>query len=273
MDKVKKLCELIVDSPIFQHGITVVIVFNAMVLGLDTYEVLSANFGVVFFLVNDVVLGIFVAEAVVKIIAARPGPSAYFKNSWDLFDFTVVAICLIPASGNIALVARVLRVLRLLSVIPGLRILVQVLIRSLPSMFNVVLLTVIIFYVYGVLGHYLFAEVDPTHWQTLGTALLSLFEIITLADFTDIMATAMAAHSWAWIYFVSLVLVGTFVVLNLIVAIVISKHEEAIKSENAEQANLTGHDELLRELQATNLALETLSKRIDQLDSKTVTTR
>ena len=267
MDKVKKFCELIVDSPIFQHGITFVIVFNGVVIGLETVDSLYADYGWSFVTINEIVLWTFVAEAVVKLIAARPNPLAYFKSGWNVFDFVIVVFCLIPSTGQIAMIARVLRVLRVLSVIPSLRVLVQVLIRSLPSMFNIVLLTIVIFYVYGILGHYLFAEVDPTHWRSLGISLLSLFRIITLEDWTDIMYAAMATYPWAWIYFVSLVLGGTFIVFNLIIAVVISKHDEALKYEIRELASTPSREELMQELQATTAALETLSQRIDQLDA------
>jgi len=104
--------------------------------------------------------------------------------------------------------------------LPELRLIVATLIRSVPGMFNVLALMSIVFYVYGVAGYYLFRDVDPTHWRTLGISLLSLFRIVTLEDWTDIMYAALEHHWWAWAYFVSFVVVGTFVVINLFLALI-----------------------------------------------------
>ena len=114
-----------------------------------------------------------------------------------------------------------------MSVLPELRLIVATLIRSVPGMFNVLALMSIVFYVYGVAGYHLFRDVDPTHWRTLGISLLSLFRIVTLEDWTDIMYAALDHHWWAWAYFVSFVVVGTFVVINLFIAVVINSLDEA----------------------------------------------
>ncbi|MYD44182.1 MAG: ion transporter [Gammaproteobacteria bacterium] len=222
-----EFAQRIVASRWFLNGITTVILVNGVIIGLETVDTLNDAFGFWFLLFNQVAVGIFVVEAIIKIVAHHPRMLNYFKDGWNVFDFTVVVLCLIPSSGYLPMLARVLRLLRILSVIPSLKVLVTVLVRSLPGMFNIVLLTVVIFYVYAVAGHHLFADIDPTHWRSLGISLLSLFRIVTLEDWTDIMYAAMEAHWWAWMFFVSLVLVGTFVVFNLIIAVVISNHDRA----------------------------------------------
>ncbi|MCE2407109.1 MAG: ion transporter [Pseudomonadales bacterium] len=229
--QIVRLAKQIAESSWFLNGITTVILVNGVVIGLETVDTINEAFGFWFHLFNQVAVGIFVVEAIIKIVAHHPRMHKYFSDGWNVFDFTVVVLCLIPGSGYIPMLARVLRLLRVLSVIPSLRVLVTVLVRSLPGMLNIVALTVVIFYVYGVAGHYLFAEVDPTHWRSLGISLLSLFRIVTLEDWTDIMYAAMTAHWWAWMYFVSLVLVGTFVVFNLIIAVVISNHDRAMQDD------------------------------------------
>ena len=258
-ERVVGICQFIVVSPWFLHGITAVILLNGVVIGLETVDSLNAMYGYWFVLFNEVAVGIFVVEAILKIVAHHPKMLNYFKDGWNVFDFTVVVLCLIPTSGYLPMLARVLRLLRVLSVVPGLKVLVTVLMRSLPSMFNIVALTVVIFYVYGVAGHYLFAEVDPTHWRSLGISLLSLFRIITLEDWTDIMYAAMEAHWWAWMYFVSLVLVGTFVVFNLIIAVVIQNHDKAI------QENLHDQYERMREEMGEEAKTELLLMEIHQM--------
>ena len=247
----------------FHGGITGIILLNAAVIGLETSKFLSTSFGPWFEGMHLAVLVIFILEASIKMAAEHPKIQNYFRDGWNVFDFTIVVFCLIPATGQLAMVARVLRVMRILSVIPDLRVLVSVLIRSLPSMFNIVLLTLVIFYVYGILGHYLFADVDPTHWRTLGISLLSLFRIVTLEDWTDIMYAALEHYWWAWAFFVSLVLVGTFVVFNLIIAVVIQNHDAATQEKLKNLREIPSLEELMSELRSARDALERLERRLD----------
>lgn len=268
--QVVQLAKRIADSAWFLNGITTVILVNGVVIGFETVDTINDAFGLWFQLFNQIAVAIFVVEAIIKIVAHHPQMHDYFKDGWNVFDFIVVVLCLIPGSGYIPMLARVLRLLRVLSVIPSLRVLVTVLVRSLPGMLNIVALTVVIFYVYGVAGHYLFAEVDPTHWRSLGISLLSLFRIVTLEDWTDIMYAAMTAYWWAWMYFVSLVLVGTFVVFNLIIAVVISNHDRATQEglheqyeklrENLDEQSRT--DALLLEIHEIREALNRLESQV-----------
>ena len=253
----------ITEHPVFRGGITAVILLNGAVIGLETSKLLSSEFAEWFTLMHQVVLVIFVMEAIIKLTAEYPKVQNYFKDGWNVFDFTIVVFCLIPATGQLAMVARVLRVMRILSVIPDLRVLVSVLVRSLPSMFNIVLLTMLIFYVYGILGHYLFADIDPTHWRTLGISLLSFFRIVTLEDWTDIMYAALEHYWWSWVFFVSLVLVGTFVVFNLIIAVVIQNHDEATREKLRDIQEVPSREELMHELRNARDALERLEKRLE----------
>ena len=265
----------VAGSSWFLNGITGVIVVNGVVIGLETVDSLNNVFSFWFVLFNQLAVGIFVIEAIIKIVAHYPRMHDYFKDGWNVFDFIVVVLCLIPSTGYLPMLARVLRLLRVLSVIPSLKVLVTVLMKSLPGMINIVALTVIIFYVYGVAGHYLFAEVDPTHWRSLGISLLSLFRIITLEDWTDIMYAAMEAYWWAWMFFVSLVLVGTFVVFNLIIAVVIQNHEKAIKENlHTQYENLrkdlgegSRTDLLLMEIHQMREALDRLENQIGTTNS------
>lgn len=268
--QIVQLAQRIADSKWFLNGITAVILLNGVVIGLETVDALNDAYGFWFLLFNQVAIGIFVVEAIIKIVAHHPRMHEYFKDGWNVFDFIVVVLCLIPSSGHLPMLARVLRLLRVLSVVPSLKVLVTVLVRSLPGMFNIVLLTVVIFYVYGVAGHYLFAENDPTHWRSLGISLLSLFRIVTLEDWTDIMYAAMEAYWWAWMYFVSLVLVGTFVVFNLIIAVVISNHDRATQEnlhDRYEQLRdsldeASQNEILLMEIQQMREALDRLENQV-----------
>ena len=214
----------------FQHGITAVIIANGVVIGLDTSAALRETYAGLFAALNQLFLAIFVVEAVIKIAAEHPHPSRYFKDGWNLFDFTVLVLALIPDTGEFALIARLarlLRVLRLITVVPQLRLIVSTLVRSLPGLGHVMLLLFVIYYVYAVAGVHLFREHDPVHWESLGIALLTLFRVMTLEDWTDVMYTAMELHPMSWIFFVSFVLVAAVVMINMVIAVVINNLHEA----------------------------------------------
>ena len=249
----------------FHWGVVGVIGVNALVIGLDTSAFLAERYGAWFKAANQLFLGIFVVEAVVKLIAQWPRPQRYFKDGWNVFDFAIIVVSLLPSTGELATLARLarlLRVLRLVSALPELRLIVTTLVRSIPSMFNVVCLMSVIFYIYAVAGYHLFHDIDPTHWRTLGIAALTLFRVVTLEDWTDVMYAAMAHHWWAWAYFVSFVVVGTFVVINLFIAVVLNNLDEAKAQRLNELVSPPSREELLRELLATQASLKRLEERL-----------
>jgi len=259
----------VVASGWFQHGITAVIIVNAIVIGLDTSETLRARWSDSFAAVNRLCLLVFIAEALVKMAALAPRVDRYFRDGWNLFDFSIIVVSLLPATGELATLARLarlLRVLRLVSALPELRLIVATLIRSIPSMGHVLILMSIIFYVYGVAGYHLFHEVDPTHWRTLGISLLSLFRIVTLEDWTDIMYAAMDVHPLAWIYFVSFVVIGTFVVINLFIAVVLNNLDEAKTERLRELQQTPSRAAILRDLRDTQQALQRLQRQLERID-------
>ncbi|MDE0104080.1 MAG: ion transporter [Bryobacterales bacterium] len=251
----------------FGHGVTAAITVNAVVIGLDTSVALAARFAGAFDLASKAFLAMFVVEALIKMAAVWPRLRDYFADPWNMFDFAVIVVSLVPSTGGLATLARLVRlfrVLRLMSALPELQLIVSTLIRSVPGMFNVLALMSIVFYVYGVAGYHLFRELDPDHWRTLGISLLSLFRIATLEDWTDIMYAALEHHWWAWVYFVSFVVVETFVVLNLFVAVVINSLEEAKHDRKQEIAASPTRAELLADLSQTREALGRLEERLQR---------
>jgi voltage-gated sodium channel len=247
-------------SAAFDRFIVLVIVFNAAIIGLETQPDVMRSFESVFGVLNAVILFIFIGEAALKIAAQWPRPQRYFANGWNVFDFAIIVLSLIPGSGEFATVARlirILRVLRLVTALPKLRLMVATLVRCIPGMGHVVSLMAILFYVYGVAGYHLYGAHDPAHWGTLGQAFLTLFQIATLEAWTDIMKTAMVLGRWHWVFFVSFVLLGTFVVVNLFVAVVINSLEESHR-EVAEA-------DALAERGSTNDAQETVRALRDLL--------
>ncbi|MEM7293071.1 MAG: ion transporter [Pseudomonadota bacterium] len=263
---IRQRCQHIAASRFFERFIIALILINAVVLGLETVGSVRTQYADLLETCNQLILGVFIIEAGIKLTAVAPRFGRYFGDTWNLFDFSIIIFSLIPATGQFAMIARLarlLRVLRLISTVPKLRLIVSTLIRSLPSMGHVVLLMSVIFYIYAVSGYHLFHQHDPVHWGNLGLALLTLFRIVTLEDWTDVMYTAMELHPMAWIYFVSFVVVGTFVIVNLFIAVVLNNLDEA-KHEQLEALRETpSHGEIIRELEFTRAALDRLRERIE----------
>lgn len=264
---VKRVAQRLVSAPSFEYVIIALIVGNGALLGVETSPELVRRYGEWMHLGNQVVLAVFILEAMVKMVAVAPHVDRYFRDGWNVFDFLVIVFSLIPATGEYAMIARLarlLRVLRLISTIQELRLIVSTLVRSIPSMGHVMLLMSIIFYIYGIMGYQLFHEHDPTHWRNLGISLLSLFRVVTLEDWTDLMYTAMELHPLAWMYFVSFVVVGTFVVINLFIAVVLNNLDEAKAERLRELEQPVSREEILRDLRATQRALRRLEERLER---------
>ena len=265
---VRARAKRIVDSPRFEPFMIGLILVNAVLIGLETSREFVANYNGWLHVGNDIILGFFIVEAVLKITAIAPRWKLYFGDGWNLFDLAVIVLSLIPATGEFALVARlvrILRVLRLISAVPQLRLIVATLVRSIPSMGHVILLMSIVFYIYGVTGYHLFGEVDEEHWGSLGAALLTLFQMTTLEGWVEVMEAAMEATPYAWIYFVSFVMIGTFVVLNLFIAVVINNLEQSKIEQLGELENPTTHQDVMEELERTRQALKDLQTKIARL--------
>lgn len=259
----------IVGVPLFEYSIVGLILLNAAILGLETNATLVTRFGSWFQLGHHLILAAFIIEAALKITAVAPRFKLYFGDGWNLFDFSVILLSLLPATGELAMIARLarlLRVLRLFSTIPELRLIVATLMRSIPSMGHVILLMSIIFYIYAITGYHLFHSHDPEHWGDLGLAALTLFRVVTLEDWTDVMYTALDLYRWAWLYFISFIFVGTFVIINLFIAVVLNNLEQAKIEELDTLRQPTSRDELLKELAATQQALVRLRERMERME-------
>lgn len=258
----------VVDARWFEPWMIALILFNGVLIGLETSHEITQAYGRWLELGNDLILGIFVIEAALKITAVAPNFRRYFGDGWNLFDFSVIVLSLLPATGQFALVARlirVLRVLRLVSAMPQLRLIVATLVRSIPSMGHVLMLLGIVFYIYAITGFHLFHNHDAEHWGTLGAALLTLFQIVTLEGWVDVMEQALESRPWSWVYFVSFVLIGTFVVLNLFIAVVVNNLEASKAAELEALARPVTHDEVLEELGRTRDALRALQRKLAAL--------
>jgi voltage-gated sodium channel len=226
-----------VESKRVQNFIIGLIVINAIVLGMETSPTIMAHIGPQLLALDKLILGVFVVEIGLKLIAQGPG---FFRRGWNIFDFVVVGIALVPASGPLAILRalRVLRVLRLLSMLPRLRFVVEALLHSLPGIGSIALLMVVVYYVAAVMATGLFGASHPEWFGSIGHSMYTLFQIMTLESWSmGIVRPLMADYPYAWLFFIPFILIATFTVLNLFIAIIVdamqTMHEQVVKREEA----------------------------------------
>ncbi|HEX8371987.1 MAG TPA: ion transporter [Chthoniobacterales bacterium] len=237
-----QLAQRIVASRPFHASIITVILLAGVLVGVETDAGLVARHGALLHVLDVAVLAVFIAEIVLKFAAHGRRPLDFFRDSWNVFDFAIVAVCLLPIGGQFAAVLRLvrtLRLLRLVSALPKLQLLVGALIKSLSSMGYVGLLLGLIFYIYAVTGVHLFGQASPGNFGNLPSALLSLFQMITLGDWRNLYNGAHQVGPFAaTIYFVSFILLGTMIMLNLFIGIVMNSMAE-MHTELDEQKQAT----------------------------------
>ncbi len=215
-----------VESSTVQHWIIAVIVINAAILGLETSPAVMQRFGGLLISLDRLCLGIFVTEIILKLLAYR---SRFWRSGWNLFDFFVVAVALVPGAGPLSVLRslRVLRVLRLLTVIPSLRKVVAAFLHSIPGLGGVVALMSIFFYTAAVLATRVFGPGFPDWFGTFPRSLYSLFQIMTLESWSmGIVRPVMETHPWAWAFFIPFIIIATFTILNLFIGIIVSTMQE-----------------------------------------------
>lgn len=235
-----------VEHRVLQRFIIGVIILNGIVIGLETSEWLMARVGGLLQALDTIALGIFVVEIGLKIVVYR---LQYFKNAWNLFDFTIVAIALVPAGQGLSVLRslRILRALRLMSAVPKMRMVVQGLLSAIPAMGTVVALLALVFYVFAVIATKLFGTGFPDWFGTVGASLYSLFQIMTLESWSmGIVRPVMEVYPYAWAYFVPFILVTSFTVLNLFIAIIVNAMQQAAHDEEGSDGNKL--DEILSEI-------------------------
>ncbi len=252
-----------VNSSAFNHFITAVILIQAAVLALETFPQLN-NYFYFFSLVNTAVLLIFIIEASLKITSTYPNMSRYFRDGWNILDFSIIVLSLLPIGSGYATVARLIRLLRVTRLTnrsQEMAAVVSTIIKSLPSMINIFLLLSLLFFIYGIAGYYLFHSVDPGHWGNLPKSVLTLFQILTLEGWVEIMSPAADINPLYGIFFISFIIVGTFIVINIFVAVIVRKSEDAYKLIEGESKENDTQKEIL-------LEIKRLRKKIEELEFK-----
>jgi len=220
-----------VESDFFQRFIITVIAINAIGLGLETVPFVNEEIGSFLWLVDTIALMIFVLEISAKLLAYRLG---YFRDPWNIFDFTIVAIAVLPMSGGLSVMRalRILRAVRIISVVPAMRRVVEGFLHAIPSLGAVMALLSILLYVSAVMATKLFGDDFGELFGNLGRSLFTLFQIMTLEDWpAGVVRPIMAVYPYAWLFFIPFILTVTFAVLNLFIAIIVNSMEEAAKDD------------------------------------------
>jgi voltage-gated sodium channel len=213
------------ESPRFQSTIMSLIVLNALILGLETFPDIMQRAGHWLLRADAILLGIFVGELLLKLIAQGP---RFFRSPWNLFDTAIIGIALLPTGGPLAVLRalRVLRVMRLVSAVPRMRAVVEALVQSLPGLGSIALLLIIFFYVFAVMATKLFSAEFPQWFGSLWGSMFSLFQIMTLEGWAEIAREVMVSHPMAWIFFMVFILLATFTVLNLFIAVIVNAMQQ-----------------------------------------------
>jgi len=259
----------LVESRSFNHAITAVIVVNAITLGLETSGSVMAVAGTFLNVIDRIALLIFTLEIGLRLWVYR---TRFFADGWSLFDLTIVAVSWLPAAGGFSVLRalRILRVLRLLSVVPQMRSVIGALFRALPGMGSIVAVLLLVFYVAAVMATKLFGPEFPQWFGSVGASMFSLFQVMTLESWAMGMARPiMETYPMAWAFFVPFVIVTSFTVLNLFIALIVNSMQMVHQQDHQEvvQAHEIAHDEreqLMDMVRELRLEVRQLSRAVRQ---------
>ncbi len=261
----------IVEHPRFVAAITALILINAVTLGLETSDSVSAAIGPLLRTIDTLILVVFTIEVSAKIFAYR---ADFFRSGWNLFDLAIVSIAWAPASGPAAVLRalRILRVLRLLSVSPQLRRVIAAVGHSIPGMMSVVGVLTIVFYVSAVLATKLFGQHPSPEMQewfgTIGASAYTLFQIMTLESWSmGVVRPTMEIYPWAWVFFVPFIFITTFAVLNLFIGIIVDAMQSSHESDDKEDRERRAQD-LAAQLAALHARFDVLERKLERRDEQ-----
>jgi voltage-gated sodium channel len=236
--------------------VVAVILFSAIVIGAKTYDIPDNVLTVMGWL--DVGVTIFFLVEITIRFMGEPEKKRFFHNAWNVFDTLIVVVSLIPIQDSemalIGRLIRIFRVLRMVSIVPELRLLLNSLIKALPQLGYVILLMFIIFYIYAAIGASFFVNINQDLWGDISIAMLTLFRVMTFEDWTDVMYETMAVYPFSWLYYLTFIFLTTFAFLNMVIGIVVNVMENEHAQEEKEKAIAEGQ-----------LTIEDLSKQIDEL--------
>ncbi len=229
------------ENKLFETFVIFVIVLSALVIGVKTYPIPDWSVRLIIWLDIGITL-FFLVEISIRLMASE-SIGKFFRNGWNVFDFVIVVASLIPLEGSesafLGRLLRIFRVLRLVAIIPELRVLLSAFMTAIPRMGYVSLLMFIIFYIYGAMGSIFFASINPELWENISIAMLTLFRVATFEDWTDVMYETMTVYPISWLYYLTFIFVVAFVFLNMMIGIVL----ETLQKEHEKFERETGEGE------------------------------
>ena len=197
-------------------------------------------------------------------VSSYPNIFKYFKDGWNILDFSIIVLSLLPLGGGYSTVARLIRLLRVTRLTnrsKEMSLVVMMIVKSIPSMLNIFLLLALLFFIYGIAGFHLFNDIDPEHWNTLPRAVLTLFQILTLEGWVELLSPVILENPFNGLFFISFIVIGTFIVINIFVAVIVRKSEEAYKQIENDIMQPATQKEILSEIRE-------IRKKIDDLELK-----
>jgi len=276
MDRFIGLTQSLIKNKIFNAFIFTLILLSAVIIGLETYPGLAKQYQNALSLIDGIIIAIFTIEISLKILSNGKRPWVYFSDPWNVFDFIIVAVCLIPFSDThyfaVFRILRVLRIFRMITVFPKLRLIIGALLKSIPSMGYVVMLIGILFYVYAIVGVFVFGETDPMHFGDLHHAFVTLFQVLTLEGWAEIMNVHIfgpvtnennqIVSLWPFLYFASFILIGAMIIMNLFIGVIMNSMEES-QRELAQEIN-----EIQHKGEGTDELYKHIIARLDELNNE-----
>ncbi|MFS8180512.1 ion transporter [Pseudovibrio denitrificans] len=240
----------IIESKAWEYTIISIIALNAITLGIETSQTVQQHYGPILRTLDDIVVGIYVVEISLRVYAYG---LRFFRGAWNLFDFIIVSIALVPTTGPAAILRslRILRILRLISVVPSLRRVIGGLVLALPGMGSIMLLLSLVYYVFSVMATQLYGETFPEWFGTIGASAYSLFQIMTLEGWSDaIVRPVMDVYPNAWMFFIPFILTTALTVLNLFIGVIVAAMEEEHEKEMEEHHHYVRMEasEIMKEL-------------------------
>lgn len=255
----RQRCQLLVETRRFEQVITAVIVINAIGLGLETSPKIMSRFGGIIHTLDRAAIAIFVVELAIKLFAYR---LRFFRSGWNVFDFLIVGVALVPAGQQFSVLRalRILRALRLVSVVPSMRKVIVGLFNAIPSIGTVIIMLALLFYISAVMATSLFGQAFPEWFGSFGASLYSLFQIMTLESWSmGIVRPVMEQFPYAWAFFVPFILITSFIVLNLFIGVIVNAMSEATDEEAHDE-----REEILHELRSLGEDVRALRKAADK---------
>jgi voltage-gated sodium channel len=274
--RIAAACGRVVESSWFDPLMLSIIAVNAVTLGLETYDSIDAAIGDWLHLANGVILGLFVVELLLRMAAYADHPRDFFRSGWNVFDFVVIGASFVPGvreNATLLRLARLLRIVRAVRLLPDLRVLTVAVGRSVPGVASLAAITLLLVYVYGMLGWLIFHEHDPANFEDIGQSMVTMFVLLTLENLPFYIERGQELSDWTLLFYVSYVLLASFLIFNLFIGIVINSMEEAraIELHRAERELLnedTADDEhahavvLEERLRALRAAVDELEQEV-----------